>query len=247
MKTTNLIKTAGALALAVSLSVLSASAGQGNQGNPGVIPPQASSHGLTYGQWGDAWWQWGFSFPADKNPLLDQTGANALLRQHGSVWFLAGTTGGNAERTVTVPPGKTLFFPIVNNLWINIPALGDQPWSPQQEAFARAYIAVAIEDMAEVTCVVDGKALKNLNAYRCQTPPGQGFMTYIPENDIWGLVGLPTVDGGIFQPGLYGPSVQDGLYVMLTPLAPGQHTIQFSAMGFHGWGLDVTYHLTVKR
>ena len=71
-------------------------------------------------------------------------------------------------------------------------------------------------------------------------------MTYIPENDIWGLVGLPTVDGGIFQPGTYGPSVQDGIYLMLPPLPAGHHTIQFSAAGFHGWWLEVTYHLKVK-
>ena len=58
------------------------------------------------------------------NPLLDQTGQNAALGQSGEVWFLAGTTGGSAERTVTVPPGKALFFPIVNNLWINIPYPG---------------------------------------------------------------------------------------------------------------------------
>lgn len=247
MKSINVIKAAGALALALGLSVLAVGAGQGNKGNPGVIPPQACPHGMTYGQWGDAWWQWGFSFPVSINPLLDQTGENALLGQSGSVWFLAGTTGGDAERTVTVPAGKSLFFPVVNNLWINIPDLGDNPWSPEQEAFARAYIAVAIDDMATLNCTIDGEAVKNLEAYRCQTPPGEGFMTYIPENDIWGLVGLTTVSGGTFQAGTYGPSLQDGIYLMLPPLPVGQHEIQFSAMGLHGWGLDVTYHLTVAN
>jgi hypothetical protein len=247
MKTSDLVKAAGALALVIGLSTLDASAGQGNRENPGVIPPQANSHGQTYGEWGDQWWQWGFSFPADINPLLDPTGQNGALGQSGPVWFLAGTTGGNAERIVTVPPGKALFFPIVNNLWINIPGLGDNPWSPDQEALARAYISLAIDDMTNVTCTVDGKAVQNLAAYRCQTPPGGAFMTYIPPNDIWGLVGLGTVDGGVFQPGIYGPSVQDGIYVMLAPLPAGPHEIHFSAAGAHGWGLDVTYHLTVKN
>jgi len=247
MKTTKLIKAAGALALVWTITANLALAGGGNRGNPGIAPPQSSPHGQSYGQWGDQWWQWGFSFPADINPLLDQTGQNAALGQSGEVWFLAGTTGGSAERTVTVPPGKALFFPIVNNLWINVPTLGDNPWSPEQEAFARAYIALAIDDMTKVTCTIDGKAVQNLDAYRCQTPPGEAFMTYIPENDIWGLVGLTTVDGGIFQPGTYGPSVQDGIYLMLPPLPAGLHEIQFSAAGLHGWGLDVTYHLTVKN
>ncbi len=246
MKTTNQIKAAGALALALGLFALSISAEQGNRGNPGVIPPQAWPHGMTYGQWGDAWWQWGFSFPKDVNPILDTTGQHAAGGQSGSVWFLAGTTGGRAERKVTVPQGTSLFFPIVNNLWINIPELGDNPWSPEQEAYARAYIAVAIDDMETLTCTIDGKAVGNLRAYRCQTPPGEGFMTYIPENDIWGLVGLPKQGGGSFQAGFYGPSVQDGIYLMLPPLSLGQHEIQFSAMGLHGWGLNVTYHLTVR-
>ncbi len=71
-------------------------------------------------------------------------------------------------------------------------------------------------------------------------------MTYVPENDIWGLVGLTDVNGNIFEPGYYGPSVQDGIYVMLTPLPPGKHLIKFSASGLHGWGLVMTYHLTVR-
>jgi len=58
---------------------------------------------------------------ADINPLLDQTGANAAIGQSGPVWFLAGTTGGTAERAITVPAGKSLFFPLVNNVWICTP------------------------------------------------------------------------------------------------------------------------------
>ena len=71
-------------------------------------------------------WQWVLGIPADSNPLLDQTGANAAVGQCGPVWFLAGTTGGSAERAITVPAGKSLFFPLVNNVWIGTP--GDPPW-----------------------------------------------------------------------------------------------------------------------
>ena len=64
MKDTNLIKTVGALALAIGLSALTATAGQGNQGNPGVVPPQAHPNDMTYGQWAAAWWHWALSIPA---------------------------------------------------------------------------------------------------------------------------------------------------------------------------------------
>ncbi len=160
MKTATQIKTLVAMAL---ISAMAAGFALAANTNPGVLPPNSKAHGMSYGQWGDAWWQWGFSFPTNSNPILDQTGQFGALGQSGSVWFLAGTTGGEAERTLTVPTGKTLFVPIVNNLWINIPRLGDNPWSAEQEAFARAYIAVAIEEMTNVDCVIDGKAVQDLH------------------------------------------------------------------------------------
>ncbi len=116
-----MVKAAGALALAFGLSTVIATAGQGNQNNPGVIPPQARSHGQGYGEWAAAWWQWVASVPADHHPLLDETGADAAQGQSGSVWFLAGVFNatGTAERTITIPPGKALFFPLINFMWIS--------------------------------------------------------------------------------------------------------------------------------
>ena len=32
----------------------------------------------------------------------------------GPVWFLAGNLGGSSTRTVTIPAGTALFFPVVN-------------------------------------------------------------------------------------------------------------------------------------
>lgn len=64
-------------------------------------------------------------------------------------------------------------------------------------------------------------------------------MVEIPANDIWGLWQWGLI------PGTYGPSVDDGMYVMLTPLPPGQHNIHFTAKLGDGFELDVTYYLTV--
>ena len=100
MRTTNIVKAAGALALAIGLSALNASAGQGNQGNPGVIPPQASSHGQTYGEWSAAWWQWVLSVPADHNPALDLRGADAAQGQSGPV------QGGRASSRAQISRGR---------------------------------------------------------------------------------------------------------------------------------------------
>jgi hypothetical protein len=68
-------------------------------------------YGLTYGEWSGKWWQWTLSIPTDVNPLNDKTGENCAKNQNDTqVWFLAGTYGGTAERTCTIPSGKAIFF-----------------------------------------------------------------------------------------------------------------------------------------
>src|SRR5213083_1086403 len=81
--------------------------------NPGVLPPHSHSHGLTYAEWGAAWWQWVLSIPFAQNPIFDSTGEDCDVGQSGPVWFLAGTSGSTAVRSCTIPAGKSIFFPIV--------------------------------------------------------------------------------------------------------------------------------------
>ena len=52
--------------------------------------PDSLVSGLSYGQWTVKWWQWSLSIPADRNPVLDNTGINAGENQPEDVWFLAG-------------------------------------------------------------------------------------------------------------------------------------------------------------
>ncbi len=76
--------------------------------------------GVTYGQWTVRWWQWALSMPANKNPLEDNTGANAFQNQPRDVCFLAGTFGKeNSElemptRTCTIPAGRPILVPVLN-------------------------------------------------------------------------------------------------------------------------------------
>jgi hypothetical protein len=72
------------------------------------------------------WWQWVFAQPAvdvngtNTNPVLDATGAYAAAGQANGIgpgnkfFFLTGTYGSDVVRTVTVPKGKALFFPVIN-------------------------------------------------------------------------------------------------------------------------------------
>jgi hypothetical protein len=237
MKTVNPVKSFGALAVVLAMAANLALAGNPN---PKILPIGSTPYGMTYGEWGDAWWQWVMSIPADINPVADPTGECAAVGQSGPVWFLAGTYGGAVERTITIPAGKALFFPIYNALWINVPELGDNPWSAEQEAMIRETLAGWVDAFGpnDLTCEIDGQPVADILAYRCPTPTGGAFMVDLPENDVWGLgtLGLPL-------PGTYGPSIEDGIYLMVAPFSKGQHTIHFTAGTF----LDVTYHLTVLK
>jgi len=80
-----------------------------------VLPPDTHAFGQTYEEWSARWWQWAISMPSDHNPLADT--ADCSMGQVGPVWFLGGSfaqTPLTGPRKCTVPPGKGLFFPIVD-------------------------------------------------------------------------------------------------------------------------------------
>ena len=208
----------------------------GGQGNPGVLPPNSSVLGKSYGEWGAEWWKWAVSIPLAINPMNDQTGANAAQGQSGSVWFLAGTfcpdlgqcNLATATRTCTVPAGKALFFPVLNGECSTYEGNGTTYGELLACARGSGDIATGLE------CDVDGVPIKNLEAYRATS----GLFT-------WG----PLPGGNIFgaPAGLTSPAVQDGYYIMLAPLPPGSHTIHFAGAFDGFFALDVTYHLQIGR
>jgi hypothetical protein len=234
-KSIMLLALSGALVVAAGIPFATPAVGESPNLNPKILPIDSKPYGKSYGEWAGAWWRWACSIPADRNPLLDQTGEDAAVGQSGPVWFLAGTTGGAAERTVTVPAGKALFFPIVNLIWVNGP--GDDPWSDEQEAFVRGLLTWFIDTATGLACEIDGIPVANLEGYRCQTPPGMEYMVTFPANNYWD-----------WDPGTYGPSLDEGYYLMVAPLPVGEHTISFEG-GIPDFGLsiEVTYHLTVMK
>ncbi len=225
------------LAASLSLTLVSpAFAGDKGNQNPGVLPPNSNPYGQAYGDWGDRWWQWASSFPlSGVNPVTDTTGQYAALGQSGPVWLLAGDYGGEVHRTVTVPTGKGLFFPIFDTLWVNLPDYGDNPWSPQQETFARGVLADQLKGVTDLGVEIDGRAVQSIAAYRSPTPEGHAFMVTMPDDNSFGI-----------PAGTYGPSVSDGYFLMLAPLSAGEHSLHITAaQPAINWSLDVTYDLTV--
>ncbi|MEQ1559793.1 MAG: hypothetical protein ABL933_12750 [Methyloglobulus sp.] len=216
---------------------------------PQVVPPSAVAYGKSYPGWSAAWLQWALSIPAATNPILDTTGVNAGNGQSGNVWFLAGTSGAgevhHVDRKVTIPEDTALFFPIVNYFWLNLPELGDPVWSVTQEAWVREdFLKPHVDTAKGLDIEIDGQSVRNLQRYRFQSNPA--IKVNIPMGDIFGIT-LPKPDGYGLTPGLYGPVVADGYWVLLKPPSIGRHTIHFKG-GFaaDGFSLEVTYHITVK-
>ena len=109
---------------------------------------------------------------------------------------------------ITVPPGKALFFPLINFVWIST-----GPADPQTAEGIREIVKPPADAVTDLTCQVDGVPVKNLGAYRTESPL---FDVTLPEGDVFGA-----------GPATYGPSMDQGYYLMLAPLSAGEHTIHF--------------------
>jgi len=241
-----------ALAMLVGSLVLLQSEGTSLAGNPnpGVAPPNSTPGDMTYGEWGGAWWSWALGIPAASNPVIDETGEFGDVDQQGSVWFLAGTFGATAERTLSVPTGKKLFFPIINSVWWapddvefaamiaeDVLGLDPEEFTDKELIELMAVLQVTF-DTLQMHCTVDGVEITNLEDYFAVSPPFP-----IIDTDL-----LDDWEVPISQPNC---AIAAGYWLMLNPLKKGEHTIHFSADGqgnpvFADFALDVTYHLTVE-
>jgi len=185
------------------------------------------------------WWEFATSIPTEVNPLLDTSGANCMVGQRGSTWFLAGTfSGGTVSRSCSVPAGEALFFPIVNSVNINAPNVCGQGTDNLSVAQLRAMSASFIDGATNLSAEVDGKPLRNLIRVRSAV-----FAIAFPADNIFDA---PCGGPGTVPAGIYSPAVDDGIYVLLQPLSVGTHTIHLHAeVASQNFVLDVTYNLTV--
>ncbi len=206
-----------------------------------VFPVGSNPYGKSYQEWSDTWWQWAYSIPADVNPLFDETGVNAAQGQSGPVWFLCGVlnVSGSAERSITVPKGKALLFPILNAEWDNLcPPLDPQPAPEDLVNVLQTDLAGFLDTVDALECDLDGTQIPGLLGYR--VGPGGPFSVTFPEGNVFQAFGCSNVTAGT-----YFPFVSGGYYLMLSPLPSGDHTLHFSGHSTLGFGLEITYHIQV--
>ena len=98
------MKANGFLRSATVLMVVALTSGLA-QAAPRVLPLQANAYGMGYDDLAIGWTEWVMSIPVPSNPLFDEDGSDAAIGQSGPVYYLAGTFGGAATRTIRVPNG----------------------------------------------------------------------------------------------------------------------------------------------
>ena len=227
------------LTITAFCAITSVASDEDERTRPRVFPIGSTPFGKTYSEWSAQWWKWAYSLPVDQNPFFDETGCqNGANGQSGPVWFLTGVinASGTAERSCSVPPGKALFFPILNFECDNV----CPPIIPPLDAPALAALCKSFMDgAANVACELDGFPVRHIERYRVASAP---FSVEFPDNNVFQYFGCDV------SPGTYSPFVSDGIFLMLAPLSRGQHTLHFHGeLPDFNFALDITYHLTVEK
>ena len=185
-----------------------------------LLDPSVAVGGRSQAEWSQLWWQWAASFDRSRSPVADKTGALCHLEQEGPVWFLAGTYGTQRTiRTCEVPRGKYLFFPLVN--YVFYPAEDGEPHCEH----VRMQAAQMTDNASSLVLEIDGVRATNLVVHR--QAPAKCF-------DLNERAG-----GGIY------PAAANGYYVMLAPLKPGTHTLNFGGV-LPRMSQAVTYTIRVR-
>ena len=174
-----------------------------------VLPPDSLVADRDLNWYAQDWWQWAFSMPADQSPVRDPDGRLCGVNQQEPVWYLAGGFGtARIRRSCTIPADRYIFFPIINTVVTTAPG----------------QTRTCDEVRAEATQNNDRYVYLNLKLDGVQFPNLQ--RTRIRPAACFDLAGRTAPD---LEPRPFFPSATDGYWVMLAPLPPGDHRLEFRA------------------
>lgn len=174
----------------------------------------------TYEELSRQWYQWFGSQPYTEGSVTDETGERCHLNQSYGAWMLAGTTGGSVERECTIPPGRPIFFPMINR-FISLGATPEDEITEDDWAFVPDFFASRRATTCSLTLELDGEPLLedteaiDEHLYVAVEEP---FSVELLDDNFfaqWGKEG-----------GVYDASFTDGHFALLQ-LMPGDHTLRF--------------------
>lgn len=216
-----------------------------------LFPRNATPLGSSYEDLSAEWWQWSLSIPKSENPML---GGPCEENQTGDFFFLAGTTGGSAVRSCTIPVGKPIFFPIVNFIYWNCPEYAGGSYTCEMatsEEMIHQWSTALVDDATlTMSLEIDGVAINHLEDYRIHSETFPETSNLAWDDRVWPHCTGPIRDNSCGVPvGSLRNSAGDGFWAMLRPLPVGSHHIRFTAqfLSADGWNfaLDVAYDIEV--
>jgi hypothetical protein len=211
--------------------------------NQRVFPLSSNPFGSSYKRYSIAFWKWLASIPADKNPVTDQTGERCGVGQVGHLLFnLVFSDIGGAERACTLRAGQHLLIP-VNVAFFSKAEFPDAD-DAELERLAKEdessnpdlFLSVDGIEFSELRPTA-GESLGDLEGFRVPSGP---FDVIISADHPFGVEPGPT------------RAVSDGYWVILEPLEPGAHTIEFGGTltnkaGTLFYSERVKYTITVRE
>ncbi len=196
------------------------------------------------------WWKWLLAQPAkdvpsripnimtNTNAVLDSTGEFAANLQADGIgpgnkyFFLVATLFGEATRTVTVPKGKSLFFPLINTDVDNATNPPTHYTVPKLRAIAKSNIDAVTNRFATLNGFpVQSSRLKS-PVFSYKLPSQNSLYAY------FGFMG-PQFEGTVKL------AVSDGYWAVVPPLPSGHYILEFGGADSNGLDVHVKYNLTV--
>ena len=199
-----------AVALAV---ILPTSAVRASGFGPDVLSDLEVLHrtGRTIDRWAAKWWQWAFDNP---DVLFDTTGEfGGLGDVGGPVFFAEGSGGGEATLRYNVPSDQYILLPVATYLW----TFFDPCAEPR--CATRIVNQNFIDGISGAYAIVDGQRVWNMRDHLVRVNRRDPLIFLVDAGPIDPDSGY----GGIL------PAVEGGYWLMLEPLSPGRHHLQFGA------------------
>lgn len=210
-----------ALALVLPVGLVWAGPARGS-----VIPPNVPIAGMSQLDHAQNWIHVMTNIPAAINPILDMTGAEAFRGQFGSVLYLAGSFGMPTDRSITIGPDTTVFFPLINSWWDNSTPFGDPP-NNFTAAELLALAEIPPDRVQNLFVTLNGQPVGgNLVDFRQTSDPNNPFYNvFYTQPNLYTDLGIdPTLGTGIYPTSLL--TMTDG-YWMGIRLTPGLHILSF--------------------
>ena len=166
------------------------------------------------------------------------TGEHCAQRQVDSVWFLASSVSTRAGGTPLRDPGwKVALFPLINSAY---GAFLNDPPATRTEEFVRA--AASCTEAAQISVSIDGFEVPQPTRFFTGASGSLSplFNVQLPPRNLFG------VDESIVPELVLSPSGEQGYYLFVRPLPPGDHVVRWVASGcLAGLTQDIRYQLTV--